>query len=220
MLVLTATGAALAAHAARAADFEHKNDYWNQKLQQSTCQTYTPDVIDLWSNGAPARSLNGTEYEEFIFRDRVYETLAAHDPADPLFMLYTPHVAHCPLQVPQEWLAKFAWLTNEEADCSTQTPYIYPGSGPGDFRCRGQYHAMVALLDEVLGNLTGLLKSRGMWEDTLMVLTSDNGGPVGPTESGASNWPLRGGKYRCVARCGAVSAAAAAVGLVCGEHMV
>jgi len=160
---------------------------------QSSCQQYTPGVVDLWDSGAPARALNGT-YEEFIFRDRVHEILSTHDASEPLFMLYTPHVAHCPLQVPPEWLARFQ-LPDDEAACQAQTPYVFPGSGPGDYRCRSQYAAMVELLDGVLANLTGVLKDRGMWDDTLFVLTSDNGGPQGPTESGSSNWPLRGGKY-------------------------
>ncbi len=25
----------------------------------------------------------------------------------PLFLLYTPHVAHCPLQVPKDWLDRY-----------------------------------------------------------------------------------------------------------------
>jgi len=54
---------------------------------------------------------------------------------------------------------------------------------------------MVALLDEVLGNVTALLKQKGMWRKTLMVLSSDNGGPVDTSESGSTNFPLRGGKY-------------------------
>lgn len=35
---------------------------------------------------------------------------------------------------------------------------------------------MVNLLDDVLGNVTSLLKARGLWDNTLMILTSDNGG--------------------------------------------
>lgn len=31
--------------------FEHKNDYWNQQLMQSSCQQYTPQVVDLWDTG-------------------------------------------------------------------------------------------------------------------------------------------------------------------------
>jgi arylsulfatase I/J len=54
---------------------------------------------------------------------------------------------------------------------------------------------MVALLDSVLGNITDTLKARGMWQDTLMVLSSDNGGPMGLAESGSTNYPLRGAKY-------------------------
>jgi hypothetical protein len=32
--------------------------------------------------------------------------------------------------------------------------------------------------DDCLGNLTAALKSTGMWKDTLVVVTSDNGGPM------------------------------------------
>jgi len=138
---------------------------------QSVCQKYNP-IVDLWENNAthagPARSLNGTAYEEYIFRDRVLDIIASHDASQPLFLLYTPHVAHCPLQVPADWLARFNF-SDDEAACAAQTPYIYPGSGAGDFRCRAQYHAMVSLLDEVLGNITDALKARGLWDDTLMV---------------------------------------------------
>jgi arylsulfatase A-like enzyme len=36
----------------------------------------------------------------------------------------------------------------------------------------------------------------GLWNRTLFVFTSDNGAPdPPPQESGASNWPLRGGKF-------------------------
>jgi len=44
-----------------------------------------------------------------------------------------------------------------------------------------------------------MLKDRGMWENTLLWVTTDNGGmtsfsSVTPPASAASNWPLRGGK--------------------------
>jgi arylsulfatase I/J len=144
---------------------EHKNDYYDQTLMQSVCQAYNP-IVDLWEhNGTyagPARALNGTGYEEFLFRDRVLQILAGHDfDAAPLFLLYTPHVAHCPLQVPPDWLARFQFA-DDEAACAAQTPYIFPGSGAGDYRCRAQYHAMVALLDEVLGNVTDAVRARGL----------------------------------------------------------
>jgi arylsulfatase I/J len=178
--------------------YEHKNDYYTETLLQSSCQKFNP-IVDLWSddgagNEGPARDLNGTAYEEYLLRDRVLSIIAAHDVSKPLFLVYTPHIAHCPLQVPEDWLAKFD-NPDDEKQCQQQTTYIFPGSTQKDYRCRNQYRAMVALLDEVLGNVTDLLKARGMWADTLMVLSSDNGGPMDVAESGSTNFPLRGAKY-------------------------
>merc|ERR550537_2159035 len=54
---------------------------------------------------------------------------------------------------------------------------------------------MVMVMDEVVGNVTQALKAKGMCENTLVVMSSDNGGPVDLAENAANNWPLRGGKY-------------------------
>lgn len=76
--------------------FEHKNDFWTQQLMQSSCQKYGT-FVDLWDTGKPASGLNGTAYEEFMFRDRILDIINRHDFTQNLFLLYTPHVAHCPL---------------------------------------------------------------------------------------------------------------------------
>ena len=180
--------------------FEHKVDYFTQQIAQSSCMQYNPATVDLWAHSpaepeGPARALNGTAYAEYLFRDRVLDIIAAHDPAKgALYLQYDPHIAHCPLQVPRDWLARFNYSDDETA-CSAQTASIFPGSGPADYRCRNQYHAMVALLDEVLGNVTDAIKAKGWWDQTLMVLHSDNGGPIDIAESASNNLPLRGGKY-------------------------
>lgn len=54
--------------------------------------------------------------------------------------------------------------------------------------------AMTNYMDDTIKNLTDALKEKGMWENTLVVFTTDNGGPI--YEPGAANnYPLRGGKY-------------------------
>jgi len=57
-------------------------------------------------------------------------------------------------------------------------------------------NGMGNIADEVLGNVTSLLQAKGMWDNTLLIYTSDNGGPSGEAASGhsANNYPLRGGK--------------------------
>lgn len=56
---------------------------------------------------------------------------------------------------------------------------------------RRVFCGMVKALDEGVGNITKQLERRGMLNDTLIVFTTDNGGP---NEGGANNWPLRGNK--------------------------
>ena len=48
---------------------------------------------------------------------------------------------------------------------------------------------MVLCLDEALGNITAKLQSNGMWDNTLLVFSADNGGEIG---GAGNNYPLRG----------------------------
>jgi arylsulfatase A-like enzyme len=193
--------------------FAHKNDFWSQECMQSVCcKKWMEDqgnhfdrsdgnttIYDLWDTDRGAAELQGTDFEEFIFQRRMLHIIdhhAAHSKQQPLFLFYAPHVAHCPLQVPQEYLDQLDFMTNDESFCQAQTSTVI---GPNDttpkFSCRKQYHAMVKVLDDIIGSLVDRLKEHGMWNNTLVVFTSDNGGPVNPEESAATNHPLRGCKY-------------------------
>ena len=56
-------------------------------------------------------------------------------------------------------------------------------------------YAFSSVVDESIANVTTALKSRGMWENTLLVVSADNGGPAFCDSHQASNYPLRGGKH-------------------------
>ncbi|CAG5102463.1 Oidioi.mRNA.OKI2018_I69.chr1.g313.t1.cds [Oikopleura dioica] len=49
----------------------------------------------------------------------------------------------------------------------------------------------IAIVDHYIGKIVAALKEKGFWSNTILVVTSDNGGQ---TKEGASNWPLRGSK--------------------------
>eukprot|EP00039_Didymoeca_costata_P030023 m.27570 g.27570 ORF g.27570 m.27570 type:complete len:537 (-) comp7908_c0_seq1:65-1675(-) len=158
-------------------------------------------VIDFYDTDHPAKDLNGTGHEEYLFRDRIQSILQSHDKSQPLFLVYASKLCHYPLQAPEEYLEKFSFIKDDNN--------------------RKTYHAMVNLLDDQLANITGTMKNLGMWNNTLMVLSSDNGGfvksenggcqtmPFGGQpgedlnhgiacyngEAGANNFPLRAGKY-------------------------
>ncbi len=199
--------------------FEHKNDYWTQACMQSACcpnfglyanqqdipdfweaprpeRYYNLSLVDLWDTLAPATQWNGTDYEEFLFLERMRHIIQNHDDRDPLFLFYAPHIAHCPLQVPQTYLDKFDF-SDDESSCRAQTPHILSPNASKDapFSCRKQYHAMVNLLDDIIKSLVEELEEAGLWNDTLLIFTSDNGGPTILEESGSTNFDLRGGKY-------------------------
>ena len=57
---------------------------------------------------------------------------------------------------------------------------------------RRKNHAMIAFMDESVGNITAALTQRGMWNRTLLVWSADNGGAV-HLGGGANAYPLRGG---------------------------
>merc|ERR1719199_984936 len=51
---------------------------------------------------------------------------------------------------------------------------------------------MITFLDESVGNITDALKRKGMWDNTLLVYSPDNGGYQG---QGGDDTPNRGGKF-------------------------
>ena len=145
--------------------FSSSNDYYTQ--QQGECDG-TP-IVDLWDSGRPARELNGTGYEEGFFRERILKIVQDHSTSTPLFLYYAPHIVHTPLEVPDSYLAQFDFIDNDD---------------------RRHYMAMVKYLDDVIGELVDTLKDKDMWSNTLLVISSDNGGQ----ELAGNNYPLKGSK--------------------------
>lgn len=95
-----------------------------------------------------------------------------------MFMFLAPQNVHGPFQIPNRFLEYY------EKKYFPDSKYK-----PGDNYRRYGY-AMVLALDEAIGKLKDMLVKKGMWENTLFLFMSDNGGKVHE----APNFPLRGGK--------------------------
>ena len=143
--------------------FSSSNDYYTQ--QEGECDGTS--IVDLWDSGSPASELNGTGYEEDIFRERILKIVEDHSTSTPLFLYYAPHIVHTPLEVPDSYLTQFDFIDNDD---------------------RQHYTAMVKYIDDVIGELVDSLTDKGMWSDTLLVLSSDNGGQI----FAGNNYPLKG----------------------------
>ncbi len=133
--------------------------------------------VDFWRDDGPAYGQNGT-YAAYTYSAAAVRLVQNHpDPQhNPLFLYVATQTMHAPQEVPSFWSDK----------------YPAPTYSPDYAIMNG----MATVSDSVLGNLTDALKARGMWENTLLLHVSDNGGPAGRLSSGHSgnNWPLRGGK--------------------------
>ena len=125
-------------------------------------------ATDFWKNLAPD-SRNGT-YDAYHYKNDLTEIITNHDLSQPFFLYLPLHNVHTPLQAPDEWLNIYSVNSTCEA--------------------RRTYQAMVSVADNVTGHLVELLKKQKMWDNTILVVSADNGG----APCGGSNYPLRGCK--------------------------
>ncbi len=149
-------------------------------------------VIDWQRNGT---FLKEEGYHTTLVGDEAVKLIEAHDAAKPLF-LYTAFLApHAPYQAPQEYIDRYK---DTIADPQRR---IYAG--------------MITAMDDQVGRIMAALEKKGLRDNTLIVFSSDNGGPTSAlfatgarspeerAESGGvalgqkpppSNAPFRGGK--------------------------
>lgn len=97
----------------------------------------------------------------------------AAQPAQPFFLYLAYYAPHVPLESPEPWFSK--------------TPAQLPKE-------RRQALAMMAAMDEGIGQLRAKLKATGQDQNTLIVFIGDNGAPLGKAWDGSLNTPLIGQK--------------------------
>lgn len=183
----------------------HANKYWNKKLQidavgeLDSCLNELTDFTEygpMYSGPMRSKRLltddckGSTEqdpvcYKEHAFKLRAKQIIKRHPIDEPMFMFYSFGLVHTPLEVPLWHLNKVAQLLKEEGLEDHDT---------FDLQNRARYAAMTYYMDEAIGEIEKALKDKGMWDDTLIMFVTDNGGPIYSPGSG-NNYPLKGGKY-------------------------
>ena len=102
---------------------------------------------------------------------------------EPFFLNFWLYNVHTPLQAKQEKNEKYKNLI-----------------GIDSLQTNATYAAMVEHMDEALGKLISTLKETGVYENTIIIFSSDNGGLIGNKSDVSkkprvtSNYPLRTGK--------------------------
>eukprot|EP01043_Picozoa_sp_COSAG02_P056190 COSAG02_NODE_6628_length_3450_cov_3.031334_1_plen_531_part_00 len=146
------------------------------------------------NQGKPCGNTGPDEiYEEFKFKMRALKIINEHNSSitdRPLFLCYTSHIVHEPMQVPTAAFEEFSTIATSLAG-----DYIAADATGDVVPHRQTYHAMVYYMDGVVGEMRNALERSGLWKTTLWFHQSDNGGPsfAGSSHT-ANNFPLKGSK--------------------------
>ncbi len=127
-------------------------------------QTYAPDVMF-------------SEMNTFIDRSR----------EKPFFLYWASPIPHVALQAPERWVEYYVNKFGDEAPYMGDQGY-FPTRYP-----HATYAAMISYLDEQIGKLVEKLKEEGLYDQTLIIFSSDNG----PTYNGGTDspWFSSGGPF-------------------------
>jgi len=140
----------------------------------------TKNQHDFWHDDHPGSDIVGdVHYSTNFYTREAVKIIRQHDASHPLFIDLRYQGVHGPYEEPPIW---------EQIPNTTENQQ----------KCGPQYslhtmQSMVKVVDDGIGNVTAALKEKQMWDNTLIIFTSDNGGGAGGSQP-SNNWPLRGTK--------------------------
>lgn len=145
--------------------FDRQYGHWYGAIDYFT--HYRDGQLDWYRNDEPCQDEGYSTH--LVAREAC--RIIKEKPADKPLFLYVPfNAVHSPHQVPDSYTEPYANLQG----------------------VRRTYAGMLSAMDEAIGQIAAALKEKGLFENTLLVFSSDNGGPSPGRVT--SNGPLRAGK--------------------------
>ncbi len=140
-------------------------------------------------NTASYVDFNLNEYSAELMQNEVMDFIDRNSD-QPFFMYYANPIPHLPLQAPQEWVDYYVKKFGEEEPYTGDKGY-FPTRYP-----RATYAAMISYMDWQVGQIVEKLKEEGIYENTLIIFTSDNG-PTYHVGGADSPYFNSGGLFKC-----------------------
>jgi arylsulfatase A-like enzyme len=147
------------AYQPNARGFDHQYGHFFGMLDYFTHERM--NKLDWYRQGEP---LKEEGYTTHLITAEACKVIATTDAAKPLFLYVPFNGVHSPFQVPEEYLKPYGDLKGN----------------------REKLAGMLAAVDEAVGKIEDALRKAGRLENTLIVFSSDNGGPPP-----GDNTPLR-----------------------------
>jgi arylsulfatase A-like enzyme len=131
-----------------------------------------PSKIDSYE------AFNQNEYAPDVMFDKMISFLNQNK-AQSFFVYWATPLPHNAIQAPQKWVTYYENKFGAEKHYSGQNGY-FPHRSP-----RAGYAAQISYLDEQVGNLVSYLKKNNLFDNTIILFSSDNGA----TFSGGTDSP-------------------------------
>ncbi|XP_072018406.1 arylsulfatase I-like [Amphiura filiformis] len=142
--------------------FDHIDSFQKSGIDISGYD-FRRDNVTVWQDFA-------NEYTTDIYTNRVKEIITSHNSNTPLFMFVSMQLPHTPLEVPRSYQSPFNQIMNTKS--------------------RKKLAGMISAMDESVGEIVDSLKENGLYDNSVIFFSSDNGAPP----RFGNNWPMRGGK--------------------------
>ncbi len=155
-----------------------------------------------WKIPTLSESTDGTYLTDRLTDEAV--KLISESDGTPFFMYFAHYAVHTPIQAKKEYVPYFEdkarRLLRDKVNPLIQGE-VFPCEHKKTQRVTRRviqsdaaYAAMIRSVDESVGRVVAALKEKGVYEDTVIVFTSDNGGLSTAEGSPTTNAPLAEGK--------------------------
>lgn len=144
-------------------------DYYSHRYYQMSRTSPEHIFHDLWQNGE--ETFADPEYSTDLYTARAKQFIERQPRQQPFFLYLAYGAPHYPMIAPKKYLDRF------------------PASMDPDRRLHA---AMIAAIDDGVGEIVTLLKKRGLDRDTVIFFQSDNGS-TSEARSDSQGRPYRGG---------------------------
>ncbi|MDB4584389.1 arylsulfatase, partial [Draconibacterium sp.] len=160
--------------------------YYPPFLYENEKRLYLDNEAMVLSEKLPkdADPLDAKSYERYTQTDYApgimyqgMENFIVENKDNPFFFYWASIIPHAALQAPQRWVEYYIQKFGKEEPYLGDKGY-YPHKNP-----HAAYAAMVSYLDENVGKLVAKLKELGIYKNSLIIFTSDNG----PTFNGGTD---------------------------------
>ncbi|MDX1637179.1 MAG: arylsulfatase [Balneolaceae bacterium] len=134
-----------------------------------------PDSLDPYDPDSYKKYQEQPDYAPSLMQQELLSFIEESKNA-PFFLYFASPIPHVSLQAPDRWVRYYRQKFGDELPYTGDRGYV-PNRYP-----RATYAAMISYLDEQVGDLVEKLKQEGIYGNTLIIFSSDNG----PTYNGGT----------------------------------